>query len=127
MTRLIAPGSPFATLIEQCVPLNPDDRALALENSAELEEAHKNAAQQGSTAPPSLEEEVDYHYVAFVKGKNNRLYEMDGNKNGPIDKGVLLKEDEDLFSEGGLSLVRQFIQREQGGNPNFSLMALTPA
>ncbi len=52
---------------------------------------------------------------------------MDGNKNGPIDKDVLLKEDEDLFSEGGLSLVRQFIQREQGGNPNFSLMALTPA
>ncbi|KAK0185993.1 hypothetical protein F5146DRAFT_1124706 [Armillaria mellea] len=59
--------------------------------------------------------------------KNNRLYEMDGRMKGPIDKGITLKEDEDLFNESGPSLVKEFIKREQDGNPSFSLMALVPA
>ncbi len=118
----------MATLLDKVIPLDPVDRARALEDSKELEEAHARAAAQGSTAAPNANDEVDYHYVAFVKShKNNRLYEMDGRKKGPVDKGIKLKGDEDLFSEGGLSLVKEFIKREQDGNPNFSLMALVPA
>ncbi|KIY73348.1 putative ubiquitin carboxyl-terminal hydrolase [Cylindrobasidium torrendii FP15055 ss-10] len=122
----IAADSPISALVSKCVSLGPEERAIALEESTVLEDAHKGAAQQGSTAPPALEDEVDYHYVAFVKGKDGYLYEMDGNKNGPINKGIKLSADEDLFGPGGISLVKEFIEREQGGNPNFSLMALVP-
>lgn len=101
---------------------------MALEASAELEAAHISAATQGNTAvPTSAEDEVDFHYVAFVKSKNNRVYEMDGNKKGPIARGAVLTGDQDLLSEEVLNLVREFIQREKDGNPNFSLMALVPA
>lgn len=52
---------------------------------------------------------------------------MDGNKKGPIDKGTVLSGDQDLLSEEVLKFVREFIQREKDGNPNFNLMALVPA
>ncbi|KAK0199200.1 ubiquitin carboxyl-terminal hydrolase [Desarmillaria ectypa] len=126
--NLIPSSSKLAALLDKVVPLDPVERARALEDSKELEEAHARAAAQGSTAAPNANDEVDYHYVAFVKSfKNNQLYEMDGRKKGPVDKGIKLKGNEDLFSEGGLSLVKEFIKREQDGNPNFSLMALVPA
>ena len=44
------------------------------------------AAQEGSTAPPALEEVVDLHFAALVN-KNDRLVELDGRKSFPIDHG----------------------------------------
>ncbi len=37
------------------------------------------AAQQGQTAAPNAEEEVDLHFVAFVC-RDGSLYELDGRK-----------------------------------------------
>jgi len=107
------------------VSLAPHDRALALEDSKDLEAAHAHAATQGdSDVPINADDEV----VCFVQShRNRRIYEMDGDKKGPVDTGVMLRQGEDLLSEGGLSLVRKFIQREKGENHNFSLMALVPA
>jgi ubiquitin carboxyl-terminal hydrolase L3 len=53
---------------------------------------------------------------------------LDGDKKGPLDKHIMLREDEDMLSENALKVVREFIQREKT-NLNFSLMALaeTPA
>jgi ubiquitin carboxyl-terminal hydrolase L3 len=104
--------------------LNPHERALALEASKELEAAHANAAQLGDTAPGSAEDEVDFHYVCFIKSRSGRLYELDGVKKGPIDRGVA-PQDEDLLGPAGLKLVKEYMQREGSGNLNFSLMALS--
>lgn len=56
---------------------------------------------------------------------------MDGDrKGGPVDLGGSgsgdLKDDEDVLDEAGLSVVREFIEREGGGNMNFSLLVLAP-
>lgn len=56
---------------------------------------------------------------------------MDGDrKGGPVDLGGGgsgdLKDDEDVLDEAGLSFVRKFIEREGGGNMNFSLLVLAP-
>ena len=119
------PDSPLAKLLVTCVPLPPHERALALENSKELEEAHAEAAKQGQSAVPnSAEAEVDFHYVCFVTShKNDRIYELDGDKKGPIDSGYTLQAHEDILSERGLTLVRNFMQREKE-NSNFGLLAL---
>ncbi|KAI9866106.1 MAG: ubiquitinyl hydrolase 1 [Trichoglossum hirsutum] len=124
--NFIQPDSSLANLFASCLPLAPDDRALALEASEELESAHAEAAMQGdSSVPNSAEDEVDFHYVCFVKShKNGRLYQMDGDRKGPIDRGPLLSSDEDILAEGGLSVVREFIRRENSGNLKFSLLAL---
>lgn len=81
--------------------------------------------QGDSTVPDNAEDEVDFHYVCFVKShKNGHLYLMDGDRKGPIDRGPLLAPQEDVLAEGGLSVIREFIRREKGGNPQFSLLAL---
>jgi len=120
------PDSLLGRLLATCVPLAPHDRALALEDSKDLEEAHAEAAKQGDSAvPANAEDEVEFHYVCFVQShKNGRVYELDGDKKGPVDSGCTLHDDDDLLSENALKLVRDFIRREKDQNVNFSLLAL---
>ncbi len=108
--------------------MKPLDRAQLLENDAELESAYSMVALQGdSEVPENPEVEVDFHYVCFVKSHNDgHLYEMDGDRKGPVDRG-LLGSDQDVLDERSLDLIREFIQREDGGNTNFSLLVLAPA
>lgn len=110
------------------MPLAPLARAKALENSKAIEEAYKEVALQGdSKVPANAEDEVDFHYVCFVKShKDNHLYGLDGDRKGPVDRGVL-SADEDVLSDGGVNVIREYIQRENGGNLNFSLLVLGPA
>lgn len=90
---------------------------------------HADAAATGDTAAPQAEDDVEQHYVAFVKSKNNHLWELDGTRKGPLDRGAL-QPDEDVLSEKALDLgVRAFLKREEkagGGEMMFSLTALAP-
>ncbi|KAK3906480.1 hypothetical protein C8A05DRAFT_29686 [Staphylotrichum tortipilum] len=120
-------ASPMAALIDACAALSAaDQRAAILESSAELEEAYASVARQGSSAvPDSAEDEVDFHYVCFVSPRGSgRLYELDGDRRGPIDRGLLiLGPGEDLLAPAATDVIRGYMERE-GGNVNFSLMAL---
>lgn len=115
----------ITTLIKAGSPLTPDESSLVLENSTELENAYAEVAAQGtSTAPDDAHDEVDFHYVCFVKSyKSGRLYELDGDRKGPIDRGVVLGPEEDVLAPVGRDIIRQYMERE-GGATKFSLMAL---
>ena len=65
---------------------------------------------RGTAVPASAEDEVDFHYVCFVKSRSGQLYEMDGDKKGPVNKGIAL-QDEDLLGPAALGLVKEYIQR----------------
>jgi ubiquitin carboxyl-terminal hydrolase L3 len=123
----LVPGSHLHHLIERCQPLGPVDRAKVLENDMELESAYRLVATRGtSEAPTNPEDEVDFHYVCFAKSnKNNHLYELDGDRKGPKDRGPL-KPNDDVLSESGRSAIREFIKREHDQNSNFSLLVLAP-
>ncbi|KAJ7726926.1 hypothetical protein B0H16DRAFT_1331927 [Mycena metata] len=117
----IAPDSLFGRFLESCTDLDPEKRARALEASPGIAEAYREAATRGSTAVPNAEDEVDFHYVCFVKSPlNGHLYDLDGDKNGPVDRDERLEGDRDLLS-GGLQLAKAYIQ---DGNSQFQLMAL---
>ena len=118
----------MARILSSCVPLAPADRAKVIEDSEEIESAYRTAALQGdSDVPENDEDEVDFHYVCFVKSsKTGHLYELDGDRKGPVDHGTL-EADEDILSGPALGVVRNFIKREKGANVNFSLLALVPA
>ncbi|KAJ7057238.1 ubiquitin C-terminal hydrolase L3, partial [Mycena amicta] len=119
----IASGSILDTFLDTCIPLNPEKRAIALESSQSIADAHRQAATQGSTAVPNAEDEVAFHYVCFVKSPgNDHIYEMDGDRNGFLDRDSFLDGDRDLLS-GGLKLVRSFVKDD---NQQFQLMALVP-
>jgi ubiquitin carboxyl-terminal hydrolase L3 len=127
---LIEPESDLSKLLQQAIPLKPRERADLLYESRALEAAHASAAQKGDTEAPQAETNVDLHFVCFVKSKENNLWEMDGRRTGPLNRGKLA-EDEDVLSERGLDLgVRSFLKREQaagGGELRFSLVALAPS
>ncbi|OCL13843.1 cysteine proteinase [Glonium stellatum] len=125
----IEPDSNLSLLLKDAVPLKPAERANLLYESEALENAHQSAAAGGDTAAPSADEKVDLHYVCFVKSEKNHLWELDGRRKGPLDRGVLA-EDEDVLSENALNLgVRSFLKREQesGGDLRFSLIVLSPS
>ena len=129
-TDFIEPSSDLSTLLKQAIPLKPVQRADLLYESNALESAHQAAAVKGDTAAPDATDNVDLHYVCFVKGKDNNLWELDGRRKGPLNRGPL-GEDEDALSEKALDFgVRSFLKREEevgGGELRFSLIALAPS
>jgi ubiquitin carboxyl-terminal hydrolase L3 len=113
--------------LSDAIPLKPIERADLLYESEALESAHQAAASGGDTAAPNANDNVDLHYVCFVKSENNHLWEMDGRRKGPLDRGQL-SPDEDVLSDKALELgVRSFLRREAeagGGDLRFSLIVL---
>lgn len=99
-----------------------------LEDDAELESAYRMVALQGdSEVPQNPEDEVDFHYVCFVRShRDGHLYEMDGDREGPVDRGSLAAE-EDVLAERSLNVIRDFMKREDGLNASFNLLVLAPA
>lgn len=117
-------GSLLGNFLELCIDLDPRQRAKALESSLGIADAYRKAATQGGTAVPNAEDEVEFHYICFVKSLlNGNIYEMDGDRNGPIDRQGDLEGETDLL-RGGLKLVQSIIE---SGNPHFQLMALVPS
>ncbi|KAI9745618.1 MAG: ubiquitinyl hydrolase 1 [Claussenomyces sp. TS43310] len=129
--KFIEPNSDLATLIKDATPLAPSERAELLYNSEALEQAHGVAAQQGQSSAPGATDDVDLHYVCFVKNEEtNHLWELDGGRRGPLDRGALDPGD-DVLSEKALDLgPRRFMKREEevgGGEMRFSLVTLAPS
>lgn len=126
----IVEGSDLDKLLKQAIPLQPLERAELLYKSEALEAAHQTAASKGDTSAPEAGANVDLHFVAFVKDQEGNLWEMDGRRKGPINKGKLVPED-DVLSERGQELgVQSFLKREEaagGGELRFSCVMLGPS
>lgn len=122
--KTIVPGSDLAEFYEKAIPLEPAKRAELVYDSRPLEKAHASAAATGDTAAPAASDNVDLHFVCFVRGNDGHMWEMDGRRKGPLDRGAL-KEGNDMLSEEALERgVRKFMERET--DPRFSLVALAP-
>ena len=128
--RQIVENSNLQKLLQEAIPLKPTERAALLYESQDLEAAHQTAAQKGDTTAPPAEAATDLHFVAFVKDMNGDLWELDGGRKGPLNRGHLGPED-DVLSEKGQELgVQAFLRREEeaGGNElRFSVNMLGPS
>ncbi|KAL9051799.1 MAG: hypothetical protein Q9162_005793 [Coniocarpon cinnabarinum] len=126
----VDPQSSLGSLIKDAIPLKPVERANLLYESKSLESATLKAGSGGDSTVPEADSKVDLHYVCFVKSDDNRLWELDGARKGPIELGQL-GPDEDVLSEKALNVgVRSFLNREKkagGGNLRFSLICLAPS
>lgn len=81
-----------------CEGKTPPERAKLLENTALFKNIHAETAVTGQTAPPK-DLKVDLHFTCFVEAPDasvrtstsshysNRLIELDGTLDGPIDHG----------------------------------------
>ena len=111
------------SLLSKLVASSNSERQTLLESSTDLETLYRKAALRGNTASPPAEDEVDLHYVCFIKSLNGSVYEMNSDANGPVKTDVTLREDQDLLESSALDCVRHCIARSEG-NVNFSLLAL---
>ncbi|KAI1168422.1 putative ubiquitin carboxyl-terminal hydrolase [Nemania serpens] len=120
----IEKDTPLATLISQSVPLPPAERAALLEKTPALAAAHHEAASQGQTAAPDARDDVDLHYVCFVKTDGDgTLWELDGRRRGPIARGTLAADEDVLSDKALLWGPLKFLERG-GGDMRFSCVAL---
>ncbi|KAF8881699.1 hypothetical protein CPB84DRAFT_1817242 [Gymnopilus junonius] len=105
VVQKIAPGSDLERILKDSIPLKMTERADVLYNSDPLEAAHEEAAKLGDTIAPDVQgaERLGQHFVAFVKAKDGHLWELEGSRKGPLDRGQLA-EDEDALSETALKL-----------------------
>ena len=128
----IQPDSPLAKFLAEATPLAPEPRSQLLYDSPAFESAHHAAASGGQSAVPNAEDEVELHYVAFVvvsKDGAKTLFELDGRRKGPLNRGSL-GEGDDVLSEKALELgPRRFmrVEEEGGGDIRFSLVGLGPS
>lgn len=119
----LEPDSALGKLLKEAIPLDPVARTKLLETSQSLAQAHHSAASQGDTAAPQATDEVDLHYVCFVKGDDGKLWELDGRRKGPLERGTL-EEGEDVLSDKALTLgPKRFIERG-GEDIRFNAVAL---
>ncbi|KAI2607254.1 ubiquitin carboxyl-terminal hydrolase [Hypoxylon fragiforme] len=128
----IEPDTPLHRLLNASIPLHPTERSALLEKTPELATAHQEAASRGATAAPDAQDDVDLHYVCFVKtevggdGSGGTLWELDGRRKGPIARGHL-GPNEDVLSEQALLWgPLKFLERG-GGDMRFSCVALAGA
>lgn len=126
----IQAGSDLEQLLKQALPLDPVQRAELLYQSRSLEAAHATAAATGDSTAPDASAAIDLHFVAFIKDQENNLWELDGRRKGPLNRGKLDAES-DVLSEQGQDLgVRAFLKREEeagGGELRFSVIMLGPS
>ncbi|KAF1952186.1 cysteine proteinase [Byssothecium circinans] len=123
----IAPDSTLDRIRKDAFDKTIHDRAKGLYDNDAFEQAHKEAAMLGDTdPPPPVEDDLGQHFVAFVKGKDGHLWELEGGRMGPLDRGVL-EEGEDVLSEKALEMGIGRLMRdesERGGDLRFSAIAL---
>ncbi|TAQ86804.1 hypothetical protein B7494_g4868 [Chlorociboria aeruginascens] len=125
----VLPDTPASRIRDAAIPLGVQERASMLYDNEEFEMAHQSVAELGDTAAPSAEEgdRLGQHFVAFVKARDGHLWELEGSRKGPIDRGVLA-EGEDVLSERAVELgvgrVMALERDNGGGDLRFSCIAL---
>ncbi|KAK0120411.1 hypothetical protein ONS96_010626 [Cadophora gregata f. sp. sojae] len=127
----LRPDSIALQIREAAIPLKMEERARMLYDNEAFLEAHQSVAEMGDTSAPGAEEgeRLGQHFVAFVKGEGDGeeyLWELEGRRKGPINRGFL--GGEGLLSTRGVELgigrVMELERRGGGADLRFSCVAL---
>jgi len=125
--ELVVSGTKLAQFLDKARLLSMHDRAQFLKESDEMYEASEAVARNGDSdiLQPGAPGDIN-HFVALVKGSDGNLWELEGARKGPLNRGALA-DDEDALSERALDLgIRRLVemQRKAGVELPFSCIAL---
>lgn len=122
----IQPGSTLDEIRKAALPLRMAERSDVLYNNVAFEEAHKSVEQIGDTPALPSTEHAGQHFVAYIKSEG-RLWELEGSRMGPLDRGNL-GDGEDVLSpkalELGLKRIIDLESKNGGTDLRFSCIAL---
>jgi len=108
--------------LEETKGLSPEEKGEALAKNEKIKDLHHKIAEEGQTAVPNAEEALEPHFVALVH-VDGSLYELDGNRGGPVNHGPTSPKD---LLKDAAKVCRERIEK----NPHeyrFTVMALTTA
>ncbi|KZM25027.1 ubiquitin-specific protease [Ascochyta rabiei] len=116
--EFIMPNSSLAEIRSHATPLDVTKRAEMLYNSEPFERAHKSVEQSGDSEADVTGEREGGHFVSFVKS-GGKLWELEGSRNGPLDRGAL-SDDEDVLSPQALEMgIKRIIKLNTNGGRKF--------
>ena len=126
---LIISNSKLSNLLDSVKNgLSVDETSLIVEELESEIKLDENFGEKGQTEAPAASESVDLHFITFIKGKDNHLYELDGRRNGPIDLGESVDES-NIIKDPLLTEKIQFYidNADEANKNNFAIMAIGPS
>ena len=127
-SQMITSGSELAQFIDKATPLHMLDRATLLGETESLYELSEAAAVKGDTEVVKRDalDKPKNHFLALVQSKNGVLWELEGARKGPLNRGSL-SEGNDALSDQALEMgIRRLVKIQQGAGEStrFSCIAL---
>jgi ubiquitin carboxyl-terminal hydrolase L3 len=122
--RIFTQDSWLDTFQGDCpIPLDPVTKAETLEADSKIATLHDQAtsSENNQTNRGSLDDELITHFVAFVC-VNNKLYEMDGRKAGPVYHGPTTQAN---LLKDACTVIQKFMARDPD-EMRFTMTALAP-
>lgn len=120
LSELKAQGGPKAS--------NVDEYSYLIQNLEKSIRLDDNFGSQGQTQAPAAQDDINFHFITFLKGQDNHMYELDGRRKGPIDlSGPQGSSATSVLDDAKVVEKIQFYMDNAGDqNAYFSLMALAP-
>ncbi|WPT17772.1 Ubiquitin carboxyl-terminal hydrolase isozyme L3 [Picochlorum sp. SENEW3] len=116
-------GSFLDEFVKSTDDFSPEARGEYLENPPEggpsIDAIHADAAHQGQTEAPSVDDAINLHFVAFVEHEGG-LWELDGRRAGPVYHGETTPQS--LLHHVAAVVKAEYISKSDSND--FSLMAL---
>ena len=122
--RIVQPDSWLSKFQEDCpIPLAPISKAERLEGDKKIAKLHDDAtsSENNATSRGSLEDNVDTHFIALVCVQD-KLYELDGRKEGPILHGSTSQM---TLLKNACKVIQKFMARDPT-EARFAITALAP-
>lgn len=96
-----------------------------IEDSEQIQVEYTEAANKGSTAAGAATDEVECHYVCFIKATSSELWLLDGEQDGPLSCDESCGAEADVLESPSRGHIHKFID-EHGKNASnsFAMMAL---
>lgn len=118
--QLIAENSILAQFFQAVQGKSKAEAAQIFHNNQGLKQAHCQSTNEGQTNVQDYAE-VNNHFIAFVQ-KDGHLYELDGNRGIPINRGPTTQE---TFLVNACACAKLFMERDPE-NLNFGTIVLAP-
>lgn len=123
------PGFVLDNLLRIAVSLNPEARAKLLYDSVGSEAAHMSVAKMGDTGVLDSSDPVTHecHYICYLKGDNEHLYELNGGMRGHVDRGMLGAKNAAISAKALELGFGTFLEQAGEAQIGFSIVALARA
>ncbi|KAJ8090532.1 ubiquitinyl hydrolase 1 [Marasmius tenuissimus] len=114
------PDSPLDQFAQACKDKSPTERAQYLETTPLFANIHAEAAGTGQSAVPT-NLDTDLHFTCFVAGQDGKIWELDGRRKGPVERGVV---QDDFLKEVANTIKETYVS--QSSSIQFGMVALGP-